>query len=33
VDPDSFNKYGLNRSDIIEVSETEANMHDLGENL
>lgn len=33
VDPDSFNKYGLNRSDIIEVSETEAGMHDLGENL
>jgi hypothetical protein len=33
VDPDAFNKYGLNRKSIIEVSEAEANMHDLGENL
>ena len=33
VDPDSFNKYGLNRKSIIEVSEAEANMHDIGENL
>jgi hypothetical protein len=33
VSPDSFDKYGLNRKSIIEVSEAEANMHDLGENL
>jgi hypothetical protein len=33
VDPDSFTKYGLDRSLVIEVSESEANMHDLGENL
>jgi hypothetical protein len=33
VDPDVFNKYGLDRSIIIEVSESEANMHELGENL
>ena len=33
VDPDTFNKYGLDRSAIIEVSDIEANMHDLGENL
>lgn len=33
ISPDSFNKYGLDRSLIIEVSDMEANMHDLGENL
>lgn len=33
VDPDSFDKYGLNRKSVIEVSEAEANMHDIGENL
>lgn len=33
VDPDVFNKYGLDRSIIIEVSESETNMHELGENL
>jgi len=33
VDPDAFNKYGLDRSIIIEVSESESNIHELGENL
>ena len=33
TDPDIFNKYGLDRSLVIEVSDIEANMHDLGENL
>lgn len=33
VDPDAFNKYGLDRSKIIEVSETESVAHDLGEDL
>lgn len=33
VDPDSFIKYGLDRSNVIEVSEAEANAHDLGEDL
>lgn len=33
VSPDTFDKYGLNRSNIVEVSESEANMHELGENL
>ena len=33
VDPDSFIRYGLDRSSIIEVSDTEANAHDIGENL
>lgn len=33
VDPDSFNKFGLDRKSIVEVSEAEANMHDTGENL
>ena len=33
VDPDSFVKYGLDRSKVIEVSESEIIMHDLGENL
>ena len=33
VDPDIFTKYGLDRSKVIEVSESEANAHDLGDNL
>ena len=33
VDPDTFDRYGLNRSSVIEVSEAEANMHQLGDNL
>lgn len=33
VSPDVFDIYGLDRSAIIEVSELEASMHDLGENL
>lgn len=33
VDPDSFDRYGLDRSKVIEVSELEAAVHDLGENL
>lgn len=33
IDPDSFNRYGLDRNAVIEVSEAEANMHDLGENI
>ena len=33
VDPDSFSRYGLDRSKAIEVSETESNAHEMGENL
>lgn len=33
VSPDSFAKYGLNRNNIIEVSEMETSMHDQGEDL
>jgi hypothetical protein len=33
VSPDIFIKYGLSKSDLIEVSDIETNMHDLGENL
>ena len=33
VDPDSFTRYGLDRSWIIEVSDNEINAHELGENL
>jgi hypothetical protein len=33
VDPDSFSRYGLNRSNVIEVSEAEVSAHDLGENI
>lgn len=33
VNPDSFNKYGLDRSSIIEVSDLETNMHEQGEDL
>lgn len=31
--PDVFSKYGLDRNGVIEVSELETNMHDLGEDL
>ena len=33
VDPDSFNRYGLDRSKAVEVSDKEISAHDLGENL
>ena len=33
VDPDSFDRYGLDRSAVIEVSQAETNMHDIGEEL
>ncbi len=33
VDPDLFNRYGLDRSKMIEVSEKEISAHDLGENI
>jgi hypothetical protein len=33
IDPDTFDRYGLDRASAIEVSEAETNMHDLGENL
>lgn len=33
VSPDTFDAYGLDRNNLIEVSESETNMHDLGENL
>ena len=33
VDPDSFIRYGLIRSDIIEVSGAEILAHDLGESI
>ena len=33
VDPDSFNRYGLDRSKVVEVSDKEILAHDLGENL
>ena len=33
IDPDIFIKYGLDRSKLIEVSEFEASIHDLGEDL
>lgn len=33
VDPDSFDRYGLDRRSVIEVSEAEANMHQSGDNL
>ena len=31
--PDVFTKYGLDRSKVVEVSDEEVNMHDLGEDL
>lgn len=33
VNPDSFDTFGLDRSTVIEVSEAETNMHDIGDNL
>jgi len=33
VDPDIFNRYGLDRSNLIEVSEVEIKAHDIGETL
>ena len=33
VDPDIFNRYGLDRSNLIEVSEAEIKAHDRGEAL
>ena len=33
VSPDSFDIYGLDRNSIIEVSDSEAEMHVTGENL
>lgn len=33
INPDSFVKYGLDRSSFIEVSKSEADMHELGEDL
>jgi hypothetical protein len=33
VDPDTFDKYGLDRSKVIEVSAFESSMHELGEEL
>lgn len=33
VTPDSFDKFGLDRNLLLEVSEAETNMHELGENL
>ena len=33
TDPDTFSKYGLDRNSVVEVSDMETNMHDLGENL
>ncbi len=33
IDPDSFDRYGLDRSKMIEVSEKEILSHDLGEKL
>jgi hypothetical protein len=33
VDPDSFSRYGLDKSNMIEVSEKEISAHELGENL
>ena len=33
IDPDFFNRYGLDRSKIIEVSQNEISAHDLGEIL
>jgi hypothetical protein len=33
VDPDTFDKYGLDRSQVVEVSAFETSMHELGEDL
>lgn len=32
-DPDTFNKYGLDRSTVVEVSEYEVKAHEIGEDL
>jgi hypothetical protein len=32
-DPDIFNKYGLDRSTVVEVSEYEVKAHEIGEDL
>lgn len=33
IDPDIFNRYGLDRSNLIEVSEAEVKAHNIGEDL
>ena len=33
VDPDIFDRYGLDRFNLIEVSDTEIKAHDIGETL
>ena len=33
VDPDIFDRYGLDRSNLVEVSDTEIKAHDIGETL
>jgi hypothetical protein len=33
VDPDTFDKFGLDRSKVVEVSAFETSMHELGEDL
>jgi hypothetical protein len=33
VTPDVFDKYGLDKNSVIEVSEAETNMHNLGDSL
>lgn len=33
INPDSFKRYGLDRSKVIEVSETETKAHEQGEDL
>lgn len=33
VDPDIFDRYGLDRSNLIEVSDIEIKAHDIGETL
>jgi len=33
MDPDIFDRYGLDRSNLIEVSEAEVKAHDIGESL
>jgi len=33
VNPDVFDKYGLDKYSVVEVSEAETNMHNLGEQL
>ena len=33
VDPDTFDRYGIDRSNLIEVSDTEIKAHDIGETL